>query len=156
MRRRVPNNSIHYSNFFKKCHLIATHSMAVKDSNFLIFFSCHVIQTLICLHISYLGVKRRMSKIAIFRRQWGPYQTTPAPVLSAIHQRLCEWNVTYRNCTTKRDHTVRASNSQVTEPRLFLCFLSGIFPSWGTLFTQRLSYHRMDTTESPAPNLQKS
>lgn len=114
--------------------------MAVKDSNFLIFFSCHVIQTLICLHISYLGMKRRMSKIVIFRRQLGSYQTTPVPVLSAVHQRLCEWNVTHRNCTTKRDRIVQDSNSQtnVQTPRLqsHVCFFAFFWGSFhlGGLF----------------------
>lgn len=69
--------------------------MAVKDSNFLIFFSCHVIQTLVSLHISYLGGKKSTSpKADIFRSELGPYQTTVAPVLS-IHQSLCEINDPY-------------------------------------------------------------
>lgn len=149
--------------FFKKkkkknCHLIATHSMAVKDSNFLVFLSCHVIQTLICLHISYLGVKKNTSpKAVIFRRELGPYQTTPAPALSAIHQRLCEWNVKYRNCTTMRGHCPRlelpskCSSYQVTEPCLFLCFLLGIFPSWGLCSKTQLQQNGHNWVSSPKP-----
>lgn len=84
-RSSVPNNSIHQDHK-KKSHLIATHSMAVKDSNLLIFFSCHVIQTLICLHVSYLGVKTStLQKVDDFRGEWCPSQATLAPVLSAIY-----------------------------------------------------------------------
>lgn len=107
--------------------------MAVKDSNFLIFFSCHVIQALICLHISYLGVKKNTSsKVVIFRRELGPYQTTPASVPSAIHQRLCEWNVKYRT-VLQWDTALWDSNSQgnvhATRLQNYVCFFAFF---WGS------------------------
>lgn len=133
----------------KKNHLIATHSVAVKDSNFLVFFSCHVIQTLICLHISYLGVKKNtLQKVDVFRGEHCPSQTTPAPVLSAIHPEVM-WmkHKTSEPYYNERPLSVTQTPKQVFKlPGYRIIFVSSLFP-WelsilGTLFAQRLVYNK--------------
>lgn len=64
-----------------------------------------------------------------------------------------------QNMGTMRQHCLRlklpSKSYQVTEP-MFVSLLSFKEPlSRGLFFAQRLSYNRMDTTESPAQNLQK-
>lgn len=130
--------------------------MAVKDSNFLVFFSCHVIQTLICLHVSYLGVKKSTSpKAVIFRREQGPYQSTPAPVLSAIHQRLCKRNAKYGNNETALSET-QTPKQKLPGYRTHVCFFAfsqGTFIS-GTLFCSKtqLQQNEHNWVSSPEPS----
>lgn len=143
-----------------KSHLISTHSMAVKDSNFLIFFSCHVIQTLICFHVSYLGVRKSTSQKAdIFKKELGLYQTTLTPVLSAIYLQ-----VIYKNCKVYEWYYSERMLTMTQTPRQMiklLCYrvtlLSLLLGSshLETPFSQRLSYNAMDSIPPPAQSYQK-
>lgn len=133
---------IHY--YHLKSHLISTHSVAVKDPNFFIFFSCHVIQTLICFHVSYLGVRKSTSqKAVIFKKGLGLYQTTLTPVLSATHLRVISKNCKiyewyYSEKTLTMTQTPRQMIKLLCYRVTFLCFLLEIFPPCRPFF---LKFH---------------
>lgn len=138
-----------------KSHLISTHSMAVKDSNFLIFFSCHVIQTLICFHVSYLGVRKSTSqKAVIFKKELGLYQTTLTPVLSAIYlQVICKNCKVYEWYYSERMLTMTQIPRQMIK---LLCYSHtsfpsiGIFPPWDPFFSEaQLQCNGLNSTSSP-------
>lgn len=134
--------------------------MAVKDSNFLIFFSCHVIQTLICFHVSYLGVRKSTSqKAVIFKKELGLYQSTLTPVLSAIHLRvICknckiyEWYYSERMLTVTQ--TPRQMIKLLCYRVTFLSFLLGIFPPCDPFFSKaQVQWNGL--IPPPAQNYQK-